>query len=121
MPEVLLPKQKLLDVVQTFERALLFHHQGRLAEAEGLYSAILAVRPDYFDALQMLGLVKLRRGEPTAALKLMASAMKMRPSAPQVLLNYGIVLNALDRHEEALASFDRALKHKRKYAEALNN
>lgn len=121
MPEMPLPKQKPLDVPQTFERALQFHHQGRFAEAEGLYATVLAARPDHFDALQMLGLIKLRRGDQAAALTLMSQAMQARPNSPQVLLNYGLVLNALDRHEEALASFDRALKHKRKYAEALNN
>jgi protein O-GlcNAc transferase len=121
MPQMPLPKPQPLDVPRTLERALQLHHQGRFAEADGLYTAILAVRPDHFDALQMLGLIKLRRGEPAAALKLMASAMQRRPNSPQVLLNHGLVLNALERHEEALASFDRALKYKRKYAEALNN
>jgi predicted O-linked N-acetylglucosamine transferase (SPINDLY family) len=123
MPQIPLPKPepKPLDVPRTLERALQLHHQGRFAEAEGLYAAILAARPDHFDALQMLGLIKLRHGEPAAALRLMASAMQARPNSPQVLLNHGLVLNALQRHEEALASFDRALKYKRKYAEALNN
>jgi tetratricopeptide (TPR) repeat protein len=114
-------KPKSLDVTRTFEHALALHHQGRFAEADGLYSAVLAAQPHHCDALQMLGLVKLRRGDPAAALKFVASAMRLRPNAPQVLLNYGLVLNVLDRHEEALASFDRALKHKRKFAEALNN
>jgi protein O-GlcNAc transferase len=121
MPQMPVPKQPTLEVARTLERALQLHHQGRFAEADGLYSSILAVRPDHFDAMQMLGLVKLRRGDQAAALKLMSSAMKVRPNSPQVLLNYGLVLNALERHEEALASFERALKYKRKYAEALNN
>jgi predicted O-linked N-acetylglucosamine transferase (SPINDLY family) len=121
MPELSPPKLKPLDVPRTFERALAFHHQGRFTEADALYTAILAARPDHFDTLQMLGLIKLRRDEPAAALKLMAQAMRARPNSPQVLLNYGLVLNALDRHEEALESFERALKYKRKYAEALNN
>jgi predicted O-linked N-acetylglucosamine transferase (SPINDLY family) len=121
MPQTPLPTKRPFDLSRTFERALQLHHEGRFAEAEGLYSAVLATRPDHVDALQMLGLIKLRRGEPAAALKLVASAMKMRPNSPQMMLNYGIVLNALERHEEALASFERALKHKRRYAEALNN
>jgi predicted O-linked N-acetylglucosamine transferase (SPINDLY family) len=121
MQQASAPKQTQRDVARTFERALQLHHQGRFAEADGLYSAILAVWPNHFDSLQMLGLIKLRRSEPAAALKLMAQAMQMRPNSPQVLLNHGLVLNALERHEEALASFDRALKYKRQYAEALNN
>ena len=49
------------------------------------------------------------------------AAMQLRPNSPQVLLNHGLVLNAMNRHEEALASFDEALKHKGRFAEAHNN
>ena len=61
------------------------------------------------------------RGELVTALRLVSAAMQLRPKSPQVLLNYGLVLNAMNRHEEALASFDEALKHKGRFAEALNN
>ena len=121
MPSLPLPQGKALDVPRTIHQALELHHQGRIADAERLYSAVLAVRPDHFDALQMLGLIKLARGEAVTALHLVSAAMRLRPTSPQVLLNHGMVLNALDRHEEALASFDQALKHKGRYAEALNN
>jgi predicted O-linked N-acetylglucosamine transferase (SPINDLY family) len=47
--------------------------------------------------------------------------MQLRPKSPQVLLNLGLVLNAMKRHQEALASFDQALKYKGRFAEALNN
>ena len=121
MPTLPLPQGKPLDVPRTLHQALELHHQGRIAEAEPLYSAVLAVRPDHFDALQMLGVIKLARGELSTALHLVSAAMQVRPTSPQVLLNHGLVLNALNRHEEALASFDQALKHKGRYAEALNN
>ncbi|MGH6665278.1 MAG: tetratricopeptide repeat protein [Pseudolabrys sp.] len=38
-----------------------------------------------------------------------------------MLLNHGLILDALKRHEEAVESFDAALKLKSKYAEAHNN
>ncbi len=44
---------------QALAPALQLHHQGRLAEAGELYAAILAVRPYYVDALQMMRLVEL--------------------------------------------------------------
>lgn len=121
MPQASESKPKPFDVQRTFERALELHHKGRFAEAEGHYAAVLAARPDHFDALQMLGVVKLARGDSAAALKLTSAAMTARPNSPQALLNYGLVLNALDRHDEALATFDKALKHKGKFAEAHNN
>ena len=112
---------KPLNVPQALAQALELHRAGRLAEAEPLYAAILAVRPDHFDALQMLGLIKLARGQPAEALHLMSAAMRARKPSPQVLLNHGLVLNALDRREEALESFDQAIKQKSKFAEAHNN
>ncbi len=121
MPPLSLPQGKPLDVARTVHQALELHHQGRIADAERLYAAVLAVRPDHFDALQMLGVIKLARGETVAALRLTSAAMQLRPNSPQALLNHGLVLNAMNRHQEALASFDLALKHKGRFAEALNN
>ena len=97
------------------------HEQGRLAEAEALYAEILAERPDHFDALQMLGVLKLAKGQPAEALRLVSAAMALRKPSPQILLNHGMILHALERSEEALASFDAALKQKSKFAEAHNN
>ena len=45
----------------------------------------------------------------------------MRRPSPQILVNHGMILHALDRSEEALACFDAALKQKSKFAEAHNN
>ncbi|MBV9556828.1 MAG: tetratricopeptide repeat protein [Pseudolabrys sp.] len=118
---MMLPAAKPQNVPQLLEQALTYHHAGRLAEADRLYGAILSVRPEHFDALQMRGLIRLASGDLAEALRLIAGALKLRPKSPQVLLNYGIVLEALKRHEEALEHFNLALKHKKKYAEALNN
>ena len=109
------------SVAKAFEQGLQFHHQGRLPEAERLYAEVLAVRPDHFDALQMMALIKLAKGEAANALELILAAMRGRKPSPQVLLNHGIILNALDRHQEAVDSFDAALKQKSEYAEAHNN
>jgi predicted O-linked N-acetylglucosamine transferase (SPINDLY family) len=121
MPAVSAPQGKPIDVARTFQQALELHHQGRITEAEPLYAAVLAVRPEHFDALQMLGLIKLGRGDLATALRLVGSALKQRPTSPQVLLNHGNVLDAMKRHDEALASFDLAIKHKSRFAEAHNN
>jgi predicted O-linked N-acetylglucosamine transferase (SPINDLY family) len=110
-----------LNVPQAFAEALRLHEQGRLAEAERLYEAVLAARPDHFDALQMLAVVKHAKGQPAEALRLVSQAMTLRRPSPQILLNYGMILHALDRNHEAISSFDQALKQKSKFAEAHNN
>jgi predicted O-linked N-acetylglucosamine transferase (SPINDLY family) len=116
-----LPKTRSINVAQAFAQALGLHQQGRLGEAEQLYAEILGARPEHVDALQMMGLIKLAKGEPAEALQLMSAAMRGRKPSPQMLLNHGLILNALSRHQEALDSFDQALKQKSKYAEAHNN
>ena len=121
MPSSPSPKRSAFNVQQTFARALALHHQGRLAEAEPLYAAVLDERPGHFDALQMQGVIKLAKGEPAEALRLVSAAMRQRAPSPQILVNYGMILNALKRREEALESFDAAIQQKSKFAEAHNN
>ena len=121
MPPKSVQKHESFKVPQAFAQALALHTQGRLAEAERIYSEVLTHRPDHFDALQMLSVIKLAKGEPGEALRLISQVMRMRKPSPQVLVNYGMILHALERSEEALASFDAALKQKSKFAEAHNN
>jgi predicted O-linked N-acetylglucosamine transferase (SPINDLY family) len=115
------PQGKPFDLARTLDQAIAFHHAGRLAEAELLYSAVLAARPSHFDALHMLGVIKLGRGDMVAALRLTTEALQQRPNSPQVLLNHGLVLEAMQRHSDALASFDEAIKRKARFADAHNN
>jgi len=116
-----LPSAKVVNVPQTYAQALKLHQQGHLAGAEQLYAAVLSVRPDHFDALHMLGVIKLANGRLGEALQLLANAMRARTPSPQVLVNYGLVLNALTRHQEAIENFDHAIKLKSKFPEAHNN
>ncbi len=112
---------KAFSLPQAAHQALEFHRQGRLPQAEKLYSDVLAVRPDYFEALHMLGLIKLQRRDLAGALRLMSDALQARPKSPEVLLDYAAVLDALGRYEEALAVFDKVLSIKRRSMEAYNN
>jgi len=121
MPSAPAAKPAPFRVPQVFAQGLTLHKQGRLHEAEQLYSQVLAHRPDHFDALQMLSVIKLARGEPAEALRLISEAMRLRKPSPQIMVNHGMILHALERSEEALACFDAALKQKSKFAEAHNN
>jgi protein O-GlcNAc transferase len=121
MPPMPLLRGKPLDIPRTVQQVLTLHQQGKIPEAEQLCAAILAVRPENIDALQMLGSIKLSRGEPATALRLISDAMRQRPKSPQILMTYGLVLVAMKRHAEALESFEQAIKHKGRFPEAYNN
>ena len=117
----LLQTNKPINLPQTVQRAIELQRQSKLPEAEQLYAQVLAVRPDYFEALHMLGLIKMQQGDLAGALRLMATALKTRPQSPDVLLNFSIVLNSLGRFEEALIALDSLLEFKKRSVEAHNN
>jgi tetratricopeptide (TPR) repeat protein len=104
---------------QVLNRAIDFHRKGNLAAAENLYLELLEERPDHFDGLQMLGILRCQQRRFLDAVSLIGAALRVNPTAPPAFLNYGLALDALKRHEEALASYDRALVLQPSYAEAL--
>jgi tetratricopeptide (TPR) repeat protein len=65
--------------------------------------------------------VKPAKGQPAEALRLTSEAMRLRKPSPQILLNYGMILHALNRIDETLASFDAALKQKSRFAAGLSD
>jgi tetratricopeptide (TPR) repeat protein len=109
------------DLSQAFVRAVDLHRKGDVAAAEGLYLQVLAERPDHFDGLQMLGILRYQQKRLPEALSLLGAALESKPDFPPVLMYYGLVLDALDRRKEALASYDQALALAPNYAEALYN
>jgi tetratricopeptide (TPR) repeat protein len=97
------------------------HQAGRLAEAEWIYSQILASEPALFDALHLRGMIYHQRGDHAGALSQINAALKQIPDNIFGLNNRGLVLNALGRFDEALASYARALALRLDFPEALLN
>jgi tetratricopeptide (TPR) repeat protein len=109
------------DVTALLRQAGEHHRRAEWREAEALYRAILQRQPDHFDALHLCGVLMHQCGQPAAALKLIAAALKANAKAAHAHSNQGLVLAVLDRHAEALASYERAIALKPEYPEALNN
>lgn len=103
------------------QRAAMLFRQGRLAEAADLCLAVLAVRPDDAEALHLLGLVKFAGGAFDEALHLIEAAVHAGVPSPQMLLNRGLVLNAMGRPTDAIASFAQAIALDANFTEAHNN
>jgi len=89
--------------------ALALHRQGRLRDAEKIYTRVLKAAPDHFDALNLLGTIKAQLGRIGEAHRLLSAAVKLNPRAPQAWANLGQVLHALKRDRDALECFDKAL------------
>jgi protein O-GlcNAc transferase len=103
------------------QTAVAFHHRGKLTEAERLYRDILKVAPDHFDALHLLGLLKHQQSHDSEALALIGAALLKRPNDVLALSNYGAVLVALKRFDEALPYYYKAVALKPDYPEGYYN
>lgn len=77
-----------------------------LLRGKTLYRTVLATRPDHFDALHLLSVLQHQTGEPVEALKLIGKALASNDRSAAAHSNFRIVLAALARNEEALASYD---------------
>ena len=112
---------RMLDLTQTFNRAISAYRAGKLADAEQLCQQIISAKRDHFDALHVLAVVQASLGKNDLALASYDRALALRPDHADALSNRGNTLLALNRFDEALANYDRALAVRPNYAEALSN
>ena len=90
------------------QQAFALQRQGQLREAERLYSRVLKAAPHNFDALNLLGALKLQQGQAGEAQRLLSAAVKANPRAAGAWSNLGQALHALKRAPEALECLDKA-------------
>jgi predicted O-linked N-acetylglucosamine transferase (SPINDLY family) len=94
---------------------------GQWGTAEQLCRMTLKAQPQYFDALNLLGIITAQSHRTQEAADLLGRAVAVRPDQATAHCNYGSALHGLTRFTDALKSYDRALKIRPEYAEALNN
>ena len=103
------------------EQGAALHRVGRLEEAAVQYDKVLKRNPGHFDALHLLGLVRLHTGRPEEAVALFARAVKANAKVPVAQDNLGSALVGLGRPAEALASLDAAIALAPGHARAQHN
>ena len=121
MPAPPLPPGPDLRLDALLQRAMALHRQGRLADAQAGYEAILQRDPAHFDSLHLLGVVAQQGGRAARALQLIDQALRARPDVAAAHNNRGLALADLQRLPEALQSCERALQLQPAYADAHNN
>jgi predicted O-linked N-acetylglucosamine transferase (SPINDLY family) len=107
------------QLAQILQHGMTAHRQGRLAEAERAYQAVLEVRRDDFDSLHLLGVLRWQQRRHDEASRLIKQALRVRPDSAEACANLGIVLQSLAQPDEAIAAYDRALAINPRYAKAL--
>ncbi|MBY4834197.1 O-linked N-acetylglucosamine transferase, SPINDLY family protein [Burkholderia dolosa] len=108
------------DIAERLNTALAHHQAGRLDDARVLYEAIRRDAPDHPDATHFLGLLACQLGQFPAGLALMERAIALRAD-PVYLNNFGNMLRAHGRLDDAIAAYRRATALAPGYAEAHSN
>jgi len=108
-------------VEELIARALNWHRQGRVDEAEGLYRQILAADPGNAIATHFMGMVAWHRGDKAKAEALMRESIARDATVPDFHSNLGLLLRDTKRVDEALAAFAKTLEVDPGYLEAHNN
>lgn len=104
-----------------FDEALRLHQSGRSAEAEPIYRRIIATEPEHADALHLLGVVHLQRGDVLGAAGFIRRALASAPNYGEAYNNLGIALQAEGRFAPAEQCFLRAFALQPDNAESCNN
>lgn len=94
---------------QQFDRAYALQKQGKLAEAEQLYQALLNVTLDHPMVLYMLGQLNAAKGYNGMAANLFHCALSVKPDFQEAWCDLGAVLKAEHRDEDALKAWKNAL------------
>jgi predicted O-linked N-acetylglucosamine transferase (SPINDLY family) len=105
----------------TLSTAVALHREGQLSAAESLYRELLAGDPRHVDALHLLGVIALQRGDHAAAIDLIRRAIAQRGDQAAFYNNLGTALEGRGLADEALASFRHALAIDPACVDALNN
>lgn len=104
------PPHLVQQAQQAFRQAVALHQQGRIAEAEDLYRAVIRLFPDQYDALHLLGVCALQRGEHQAGVDLIQKSLAHKADNPQALVNLGNGFRLLGRHDRALRAYEKAAR-----------
>jgi len=101
--------------------ALSYHQQGFLEQAARIYQVLLDRNPKYVDALHLLGVVALQRGNPARAVELISRAIALKPAVASYHSNLGEAYRALGQLQRVVDCCRMALLLEPNFPEAANN
>jgi tetratricopeptide (TPR) repeat protein len=111
---------RIPNLARLQRQALSSFQEGHFDKAERLCTAILEYCDD-FDALHLLGFIRLRRGRNLDAIGYLTRALKADPGSIEAMSNLGLALHGVGRFEEAIAYYRGALTLAPRHDEILYN
>jgi len=109
------------SLAQALQEAGRLVQHGQAEAAKALLARILKQVPQQPDALQLMGIVARRQGNPAAAEDWFRRSLAANPAQPHVQNNLANALKAQDRLEEAIRAYREALRDKPDYLDAWIN
>ncbi|MBT3550466.1 MAG: tetratricopeptide repeat protein [Rhodospirillaceae bacterium] len=98
------------DIQTVMNEALNSHTSGRLDDAERLYKQVLSIDPQISDAVHLLGVIALARGDARKAAKTIRRAIKMRGDYPAYYGNLALTYLSLNKFKEAAKAANKAVR-----------
>ena len=92
------------------ESGLAAQRSGNHPLAAERYAQVLALAPNNFDALQLLGLARLQADDLVGGIQLLQRALQLEPAAIQVLSNLGTALRQAGAYRDSVEMLRRALR-----------
>lgn len=90
------------------EQGAAAHRAGRLDEAARAYETVLKRNSKHFDALHLLGLLRIQSGRAEDGVALLRRAVRITPGFAPAQQALGAALNGLNRPGEAVVALDAA-------------
>jgi tetratricopeptide (TPR) repeat protein len=102
-----------------FLRGVVHQVANNFPTALQAYEQALALRPDYLDALNNLGVLHVAMGRPDAAFAVRGQVLRLAPNSAMAHCNYANSLVDFDRLDEAAEYYGRALQLQPDFVDAL--
>ena len=106
---------------EKMRRAMSFHQNGDLHQAEKIYEGLLEDDPKQSDAQYLIGVIALQKDNFEAAIKLIDKAIKIDPNKAHYYADSAQAYAALNNNSDAIDLYKKAIEIKEDYHEAHNN
>jgi len=110
-----------LDIEKTFAIAIENHKKNNLTVAIDFYNKILKVEPNYFTALNNLGVIFQNTNEYQKAINCYEKVIEVNPNFCNAYFNLGVIFYTLKDHQKAKNYYEKAIEIDPNHSGAYNN
>jgi protein O-GlcNAc transferase len=100
----------MADIVETLQAGLAHHRAGRLPQAESAYRRVLEMHPRNPQAMHLLGLVAFQADKHLLAAEYVERAIQFDAFHAPFWADLAEIYRALERTDDAVAAYRKALK-----------